>query len=197
MNSMPLRGKNPQRLIRIFFLHWSLFSHSSVMRTAMKSSPGAIQKAATPQEERRYLFSLATFRQTDLLDRTLAMTLNGEIRLQDAPFMVSAVMSNVYGREQGWRFVKTNWDVLDRRFPKQGLRRMCGGITGLCKPELERDVREFFQARNVDLGGKTLEQYLEQLRIGVSFGERSRRDLQEFLGKGQYSPDFAQTSFPG
>ncbi|MDF2458334.1 MAG: putative Peptidase rane alanine aminopeptidase [Nitrospira sp.] len=137
--------------------------------------------AVTPQEERRYLFSLAMFQQTALLDRTLAMTLNGEIRLQDAPFMISAVMSSVYGREQGWRFVKTNWDLMDRRFPKQGLRRMCGGITGFCKPELERDVREFFEARQVDLGGKTLEQYLEQLRIGVSFGERSRRDLQEFL----------------
>jgi puromycin-sensitive aminopeptidase len=153
--------------------------------------------AATPQEERRYLFSLAMFQQHNLLGRTLDMTLNGEIRLQDAPFMVSAVMNTVYGREQGWRFVKMNWDLLDRRFPKQGLRRMCGGITGFCKPELERDVREFFQARQVDLGGKTLEQYLEQLRIGVSFAERSRRDLQEFLRRNQYSPEVAQTSVPG
>jgi puromycin-sensitive aminopeptidase len=152
--------------------------------------------AATPQEERRYLFSLAMFRQTALLDRTLAMTLNGEIRIQDAPFMVSAVMHNVYGREQGWRFVKTNWDLLDRRFPKQGLRRMCGGITGFCTPDLERDAREFFQVRKIDLGGKTLEQYLEQLRIGVSFAERYRRDLQEYLREGQYSPHLAQTAFP-
>ena len=141
--------------------------------------------AATPQEERRYLFALAKFRQPTLLDQTLAKTLDGEIRIQDAPFMVSAVMSNVYGRELGWRFVKTNWDVLDRRFPKQGLRRMCGGITGLCKPELERDVRQFFDARKIDLGGKTLEQYLEQLRIGVSFGERYGTGLTEYLQKGR------------
>ncbi len=141
--------------------------------------------AATPQEERRYLFALAMFRQPTLLDRTLAKTLDGEIRIQDAPFMVSAVMNNVYGRELGWRFVKTNWDVLDRRFPKQGLRRMCGGITGLCKPELERDVRQFFDARKIDLGGKTLDQYLEQLRIGVSFGERYGRSLTEYLQKGR------------
>ena len=66
------------------------------------------------------------------------MTLNGEIRLQDAPFVVNAVMSSVYGREQGWHFVKSNWDKIDRRFPKQGLRRMCGGITGLCTSELEQ-----------------------------------------------------------
>jgi len=80
--------------------------------------------------------------------------------------------------------VKTNWDQMDRRFPKQGLRRMCGGISGLCKPDLERDVLEFFHARKIDLGGKTLDQYLEQLRIGVSFGERCRRDLQTYLQHG-------------
>jgi puromycin-sensitive aminopeptidase len=139
--------------------------------------------AATPQEERRYLFALAQFRQPVLLDRTLAKTLDGEIRVQDAPFMVSAVMHNVYGRELGWSFVKTNWDALDRRFPKQGLRRMCGGITGLCNPELERDVRQFFGSRKIDLGGKTLDQYLEQLRIGVSFRERHGEALKQYLQK--------------
>ncbi|WP_455388136.1 M1 family metallopeptidase [Petrachloros mirabilis] len=139
------------------------------------------RKAATPQEERRYLFSLAAFKQPALLDRTLHMTLNGEIRVQDAPFVVSAVMSSVYGREQGWHFVKTNWDQMDRRFPKQGLRRMCGGITGLCTSELEQDVREFFTTRNIDLGGKTLEQYLEQLRITVAFRERNGGTLRQYL----------------
>ena len=141
--------------------------------------------AATPQEERRYLFSLASFKQTSLLDRTLAKTLDGEIRTQDAPFIVNAVMSNVYGRERGWSFVKANWDQMARRFPKQGLRRMCGGITGLCKPELEQDVREFFQSRKIDLGGKTLEQYFEQLRIMVSFRERCGRVLLSYLQKGR------------
>lgn len=141
--------------------------------------------AATPQEERRYLFSLASFKQTSLLDRTLAKTLDGEIRTQDAPFIVNAVMSSVYGRERGWSFVKANWDQMARRFPKQGLRRMCGGITGLCKPELEQDVREFFQSRKIDLGGKTLEQYFEQLRIMVSFRERCGRDLLSYLQKGR------------
>jgi puromycin-sensitive aminopeptidase len=141
--------------------------------------------AATPQEERRYLFSLAMFRQQALLDRTLDKTLDGQIRIQDAPFMVSAVMSNVYGRELGWTFVKNNWDLLDRRFPKQGLRRMCGGITGLTKAELERDVRQFFESRKIDLGGKTLEQYFEQLRIGVIFGERHGRTLTEYLERAQ------------
>ncbi len=94
------------------------------------------RRAATPQEERRYLFSLTMFRSSDLLSRTLSRTLNGEIRTQDAPFVVAATMTSVHGRELAWEFVKTNWDQMDRLFPKQGLRRMCGGVVGLVTPEL-------------------------------------------------------------
>lgn len=128
--------------------------------------------AATPQEERRYLFSLAAFSHAPLLDRTLARTLNGEIRMQDAPFIVGSLLTNVYGREQAWEFVKANWDQMDKLFPKQGLRRMCGGIVGLTTPELEQDVQKFFHSRKIDLGRKVLDQYLEQLRVAVSFRER-------------------------
>jgi len=140
-----------------------------------------LRTAATPQEERRYLFSLAAFQPTALLERTLARTISGEIRTQDAPFLVSAILGNVYGRELAWAFVKANWEKMDHMFPKQGLRRMCGGIISLATPELERDVRDFFATRKIDLGGKTLEQYLEQLRIGVNMRERNGIGLRQYL----------------
>ncbi|HSF68660.1 MAG TPA: M1 family metallopeptidase [Nitrospiraceae bacterium] len=137
--------------------------------------------ATTPQEERRYLFSLAAFQPKALLERTLARTISGEIRTQDAPFLVSAGLGNIYGRELAWAFMKTNWDKMDHMFPKQGLRRMCGGIVSLATPEFERDVRNFFTTRKIDLGGKTLEQYLEQLRIAVAVREREGQQLGAHL----------------
>ena len=139
--------------------------------------------AVTPQEERRYLFSLAAFQPKALLERTLARTISGEIRTQDAPFLVSAMLGNVDGRELAWAFVKMNWEKMDRLFPKQGVRRMCGGIVSLATPELERDVRDFFMTRKIDLGGKTLDQYLEQLRIGVTVRERESRALRAYLDR--------------
>jgi puromycin-sensitive aminopeptidase len=144
---------------------------------------GRFRHATTPQEERRYLFSLAAFRRPELLQRTLAKTLTDEIRTQDAPFLVSTLLHNVYIREKAWEFVKTNWDRMDKLFPKSGLRRMCGGITGLSTPELERDVRNFFGSRKIDLGGKTLEQYLEQLHIAVQFRERDREAIRALLAR--------------
>ena len=139
------------------------------------------QHAATPQEERRYLYSLALFRPRELLQQTLMKSINGQIRTQDAPFIVRMVMTSVYGRELAWDFVKKDWDTMDRLYPKNGLRRMCEGITGLVTPELERDVQRFFEERKIDLGGKTLAQYLEQLHIGVILRERDGGSLTHYL----------------
>lgn len=141
--------------------------------------------AATPQEERRYLYALGGFRSEALLTRTLAKTITGEFRTQDAPYVVRLILLNVAGRELAWEFVKRNWDTMDRLFPKQGLRRMCEGIIGLATPELERDVRRFFRSRRIDLGGLTLAQYLEQLRIAVTFSRRSSRALRRYLPTGR------------
>jgi puromycin-sensitive aminopeptidase len=139
------------------------------------------RSAKTPQEEQRYLYALTAFRASDLVEQTLTRTLNGEIRTQDAPFVLRTLLMSVHGRELAWSFVKANWDVMYRTFPPVSVRRMFEGIIGLASPELERDVRDFCEARKIDLGGKTLPQYLEQLRIAVSLREREGDALRAYL----------------
>ena len=141
------------------------------------------RSAATPQDERRYLYSLAAFQPVELLQRTLARTINGEIRTQDAPFIVRLLLMSIHGRVLAWNFVKMNWETMDRLYPKNGLRRMCEGVIGLATPELVRDVHEFFTSRKIDLGGKTLDQFLEQLHIAVTFREMASSALSKYLGK--------------
>ncbi|MGH7325705.1 MAG: ERAP1-like C-terminal domain-containing protein, partial [Candidatus Rokuibacteriota bacterium] len=140
--------------------------------------------ASTPQEEQRYLYALAGFQSAELLEQTLERTLNGEIRTQDGPFVIRSLLMSVYGRELAWRFVKANWDRMDRLFPKHGLRRLCEGIIALATPELEQDVHGFFTERKIHLGGKTLEQYLEQLRVAVRLRELEGAALARYLGRG-------------
>jgi hypothetical protein len=54
--------------------------------------------ARSPQEEQRYLYALAAFRQPALVTQTLQHTVDGEIRSQDAPYVVRAVLASVWGR---------------------------------------------------------------------------------------------------
>ena len=141
------------------------------------------KSARTPQEEQRYLYALAGFRQPELLRQTLDRTLNGEVRSQDAPFLVRALLTSVYSRELAWEFVKANWEAMSKRYPGSAYRRMYEGVTGLVSPALEQDVESFFTDRRIALGGKTLDQYLEQLRVAVRFQERESEPLAAYLAK--------------
>jgi puromycin-sensitive aminopeptidase len=140
--------------------------------------------ATTPQEEQRYLYALTGFPQPELLAQTLERTINGEIRTQDAPFVVRSMLLSVQAREQTWQFVMSHWDTMDRLYPKHGMRRMAEGVTGLMTPELEAGVHRFFKDRQVDFGGKVLEQYLEQLRLAVALRERETGALAAYLARG-------------
>ena len=48
-------------------------------------------------------------------------------------------------------------------------------------PEWEQDVKAFFAQKKVNLGGKTLDQFLEQLHVAVVLREREGVALREHL----------------
>jgi puromycin-sensitive aminopeptidase len=131
-----------------------------------------VKNAQTPQEETRYLFALGAFRQPDLIDRTLNMTISGEVRTQNAPYLMRGILLNKDARERAWSFMKTHWEEMLRRYPDNSIPRMCEGIIGLVTRELEADVREFFSHHPVKQGAKQMEQHLERLRIAVACKER-------------------------
>jgi puromycin-sensitive aminopeptidase len=140
-----------------------------------------LRAARSPQEEQRYLYALAAFRGEALIARTLARTISGEVRTQDAPFLLRAMLHGIESRQQAWAFFKENWDLMNSKWPVTGVRRMCEGVIGLATPEWQRDVQDFFRIRKIDLGGKTLAQYLEQLDVAVRLRQREGATLSAYV----------------
>jgi len=127
---------------------------------------------STPQEERRYQSALSAFPGEAEMDRTLAMTLDGTIRTQDAPYLLAVCMRN---KEQGfkaWQFVKDNWEQVNKDFPSNSIVRMLSGVTSLSAPDQANDVLAFFEDHEVPQGQLTLQQTLEKLRVNVALRER-------------------------
>lgn len=137
------------------------------------------KNAQTPQEETRYLFALAAFRQLPLIQRTLDLTVNGEVRTQNAPYLMRSLLLNKDARAQAWSFMKNHWEEMTRQYPDNSIPRMCEGIIGLVTPELESDVRDFFARHPVKQGAKQLEQHMERLRIALACKERWKDLLRE------------------
>ncbi len=126
------------------------------------------KSAKTPQEETRYLFALGAFRPPELVDRTLTMTVSGEVRTQNSPYLLRGILFNKDAREKAWAFMKAHWEEMLRLYPDNSIPRMCEGIIGLVSPELEADVKQFFARHPVKQGAKQIEQHLERLRIAVA-----------------------------
>src|SRR5579875_2554059 len=126
--------------------------------------------ARTPQDEHRYLYALADFRQPQLLRDAMEMTLNGEVRTQNAPYLMMELLMNTECRYEAWNFLKKNWDKMIEKYPENAIPRMCGGVTSLV--DQESDVDQFFKTHKVKQGGKTIEQHLERLRVAVAFKKR-------------------------
>jgi puromycin-sensitive aminopeptidase len=137
------------------------------------------KSARVPQDEQRYLYSLANFRRLPLLRETMEMTINGEVRTQNAPYVLQSLLMNTTCRDEAWQFMKRNWDTLLKRFPDAALPRMCEGITALLKHEEE--VRTFFAAHKVRIGEKTIDQHLERLSVAVAFKKREGANLVKNL----------------
>jgi aminopeptidase N len=134
-----------------------------------------------PQEENRYLNALAAFPDVDLCERTFALTLD-EVRTQNAPYLIAALLANRVGGPAVWERVKEHWDTLLERFPLNSHNRMLGTIRTLCRSSaLAEDVSAFLCAHPLRSGQRSVDQALERLAINVSFARQHRQELGTVL----------------
>jgi puromycin-sensitive aminopeptidase len=133
----------------------------------------------TPQEQRRYLYSLADFRVDELIDRTLERCRSGDIRTQDGPYVVARALVNRHEGPRAWAFVARHWTELNERFPSNTIVRMLAPLATFTDPRLAHEVEAFFAEHPIPQGAKTLAQHLEKLRVNVALAERERVTLRQ------------------
>ena len=128
--------------------------------------------APTPQERLRFLYGLAEFPGEALMDRTLAFALSGEVRTQNAPFLLNRCIAHRELGERAWQFVRQHWDEANRTFPDNLIVRMVDPLRLLVRPHQQVEVAGFFAEHPIPQAAKTLEQMLERQRINVALAER-------------------------
>ena len=139
--------------------------------------------AATPQEERRYRGMLASFPASEQMESTLELCINGEVRSQDAPYLMGACLGNRHNGWQAWEFLASNWDAMLKQYPANSIVRMVGGIRSLSLPDQARQVRQFFNTHEVPTGELTLKQHLERLEVNVAFRQRETARLAAWINR--------------
>jgi hypothetical protein len=128
----------------------------------------------------RYLFSLAAPQVPDLLRRALDLSLTSEVRTQDAPYLIGAVLASRAGHRLAWAFLEEHWETIVNRFPENSVPRMIDAITSVTDAALAPEIHRFLDAHPTS-HEQLIAQSRERLDINIAFANRIAGQLVESL----------------
>jgi puromycin-sensitive aminopeptidase len=141
----------------------------------------AAARAGTPQEQRRFLLALGSFRDPKLVDRSLALSLTDAVATQDVIFLLARLLANPAARERAWAFVQRRWQRLGKRMPSLLASRLVETTWRLLTPAHRREVARFFREHPVPSGERALRQSLERFDWYRGFRRDAARELAVWL----------------
>ncbi len=139
------------------------------------------RNAATPQEQLRSLYALAEFPSPELIERTLELAMSGEVKTQNAPFLIGRCIANRHQGAVAWRFLRQRWAEANERFPSNTIVRMIDPVKLLTQDDVVNDVQGFFAEHPIPQGAKTLDQVLERQRVNAALRTREAARLADAL----------------
>lgn len=139
------------------------------------------EEADSPQDEVRFLRAAAAVPDEESAARLVEMVLGGEIRRQDANWVLARLLGH---RETGplvWELVKANWEAVLDAMPPQNRRRMLDLIMYRSEPEVAADIEAWFAEHPIGGAEKHTEQQMERLRVRVALRQREGERLGDML----------------
>lgn len=139
------------------------------------------RRPASPQEQLRALYALAEFDAAELIQRTCDLAFSGEVKTQNAPYLLARCIANRHHGALAWRAVRDRWQEANQAFPANAIIRMVDPVKLLNTPELEADVQGFFAEHPIPQAAATLAQVLERQRVNVALRAREEPRLRAAL----------------
>ncbi|MCU1399626.1 MAG: putative Peptidase rane alanine aminopeptidase [Acidimicrobiales bacterium] len=128
--------------------------------------------AENPQAQLRNLYALADFDDADLIRQTCEFAFSGEVRTQNAPYLLQRCVANRAHGAVAWKIVRTNWTAANEMFPNPSIIRMVDPVKTLNTETAVADVQGFFAEHPIKQSSMMLAQVLERQRVNA--GVRSR-----------------------
>ncbi len=130
---------------------------------------------ATPQDQLRHLYALAEFDDEGLILRACELAMSGEVKTQNAPFLLRSCIANRRHGAAAWRFVRQHWQQANDAFPSNTIVRMIDSVRLLTDEAVAADVQSFFAEHPIAQAAKTLDQVLERQRVNVALRSREAK----------------------
>jgi aminopeptidase N len=135
----------------------------------------------TPQEQIRMLYALAEFDDPELVRRTCELAFSGEVKTQNAPFLLNRCVANRFHGELAWSIVQQRWAEANEKFPVNTIVRMVDSAKLLNSDAAEASVQAFFSEHDIPQAVQTLQQVLERQKVNAEMRRRQSDALAAAL----------------
>ncbi len=137
--------------------------------------------AQTPQEQLRNLYALAEFDTAELVTRACDFAFSGDVRSQNAPYLLQRCIANRNHGDVAWTIVRRNWDKANEMFPNPSIIRMIDPVKTLNSAAAVADVQGFFAEHPIKQSMNTMNQVLERQRVNAAVREREADGFADAL----------------
>jgi len=143
----------------------------------------ALKNPKSPEEYYIYLYTLPSFRDPKLLERTLEFAISPDVRSQDSLQVISSVMGNPDGAQQAWDFVRQHWPEIEKAGGPFASAQIVGATSVFCDATKRDQVTEFFTAHKVEAAERTYKQSLERINNCIDLKSQQETQLASWLGQ--------------
>lgn len=142
-----------------------------------------LYRSADLQEEKnRVSAALASVTDPELIQATLDFALSGEVKTQDAVFVIVSCVSTPVSRDMAWRFLQSNKDRLRDLYSGYLIARLVKHVTeNFVSEGMAIEVETFFSQNPFPGTERNIQQSLENIRLNAAWLARDTEAVRQYL----------------
>ena len=145
--------------------------------------------APTADERNTCLRALGRGESQELIEKTLVLALSDEVKTQDIYMPIGGLGNHRPGIEARWKWMCENWGTIVKKLPPSltmlsSVVSIC--LSRFCESQQLKDVESFFEGKDTKGFQRSLDQSLDSIRAHISWLDRDRKDVLNWLEENGY-----------
>jgi aminopeptidase N len=143
----------------------------------------AMHKARSPEQFYNIATSMSGFREPQLVQRWLQITVSPETRNQDTAGFIAGVLARREMQGVAWQWVKEHWPEVEKKITMSSGGTIVGATRNFCDAESRDDVQKFFSEHKVASSERVLRVVAESINACISYRDHQQNNLASWLGQ--------------
>jgi puromycin-sensitive aminopeptidase len=140
-----------------------------------------LKATQSPEEYFRWLRMLGQFQNPALVQRSLEYAISDQVRSQDAPFLLGALMREATTRKTAWAFIREHWPQVEAKLTNFSTGTVINNAARFCDTADRDEVQQFFSQHPIPGTDRTLRQSLETINNCIDLHQQQESNLRSWL----------------